>query len=353
MRERLVSYLAASGADVEREEIRWLIAEWGGGPPVLTLGPSLSWQRAGFAPLLGCLDLDRDGALSAVEIAEANERLGRADLDTDEVIDGEELRRAADGSALMPVATGHSLLVPLDETTDWSALAATLERLYGKQGGDVRSLAEQPADVTLKVDLASQENQPTGVSLVNMSSELGDAEKVVTATADVITLDLGADYVEFSAAQRAAGGQGDAGGGQLAIGAAIDGNPLMRLVDRDNDQRLTLRERQKLTGLLTALDRDGDGAVAAGELPMPIRVAVTLGPRVHELLATPVAAARAITPAEAAPTMPAWFASMDKNGDHDLSRGEFLGTTEQFRQFDADGDGLLSVVEAAKLDVGQ
>jgi hypothetical protein len=30
-----------------------------------------------------------------------------------------------------------------------------------------------------------------------------------------------------------------------------------------------------------------------------------------------------------------------------------LGTTEQFRQFDTDGDGLLSVAEALKLSPGQ
>jgi hypothetical protein len=44
---------------------------------------------------------------------------------------------------------------------------------------------------------------------------------------------------------------------------------------------------------------------------------------------------------------------MDKNSDRDLSRNEFLGTTEQFRQFDTDTDGLLSVAEALKLDSGQ
>ena len=101
-----------------------------------------------------------------------------------------------------------------------------------------------------------------------------------------------------------------------------------------------MRERQELSGLLAALDRDGDGAVGASEMPMPIRFAVTLGPHVHELLATPVGAARAIAPRESAPAAPAWFASMDKNHDGDLSRSEFLGTSEQFRQFDADGDGL-------------
>jgi hypothetical protein len=44
---------------------------------------------------------------------------------------------------------------------------------------------------------------------------------------------------------------------------------------------------------------------------------------------------------------------MDKNSDRDLSREEFLGTSEQFRQFDADSDGLLSVAEALKLNGGQ
>ena len=47
---------------------------------------------------------------------------------------------------------------------------------------------------------------------------------------------------------------------------------------------------------------------------------------------------------------PAWFASMDRNGDRDLSRDEFLALTQQFGELDGDGDGLVSVVEAIKRD---
>ena len=351
MGERLKSYLAASESTVDREEIRWLIAEWGSGPAVLLLGPSLSWQRAGLAPLLAYLDHDQDGSLSAAEIAAASDLLRRADMDANDVLDANEIRRAADRPAATPFATDHSLLVQLDAETDWDALAATYASAYGEQTSGatdtdgLRQLAERPADVTLRVDFGTKEKQATGVSIVAVSDELGEVEKVVTASSDVVTLDLGADYIEFSAAQGKADGTADVGGTQVAIGAAIDGNPLERLLDRDNDQRLTMRERQELTGLLSALDRDGDGAVGAGEMPMPIRFAVTLGPRVHQLLATPVGAARAIAPREAAPASPAWFASMDKNHDGDLSRGEFLGTTEQFRQIDTDGDGAVGAGE--------
>jgi hypothetical protein len=345
---------------VDRVEIRWLIAEWGSGPPVLLLGPSLSWQRAGMAPLLAYLDREQDGGLSATEIATAADSLRRADIDANDVLDPNEIRRAADQPAATPVDTDHSLLVELDAETDWEAVAATMGRVYGENGASVtadaehaRELLDKPADVTLRVDFGTTDEQTSGVSVVAVSSEFGDTGKVVTATKDVVTLDLGADYIEFSAAQGKAGDKADVGGTQVAIGAAIDGNPLLRLLDRDNDQRLTTRERQELAGLLSALDHDGDGAVGAGEMPMPIRLAVTLGPHVHQLLSTPVGAARAIAPRGSAPAAPAWFASMDKNHDGDLSRGEFLGTSEQFRQIDADGDALVSVAEALKLNAGQ
>jgi hypothetical protein len=44
---------------------------------------------------------------------------------------------------------------------------------------------------------------------------------------------------------------------------------------------------------------------------------------------------------------------MDQNRDGDLSRNEFLGSGEQFRKFDADGDGLLSVPEVGQSEESQ
>jgi hypothetical protein len=41
---------------------------------------------------------------------------------------------------------------------------------------------------------------------------------------------------------------------------------------------------------------------------------------------------------------------MDRNGDGDVSRREFLGTREDFNRIDTDGDGLIDADEAQRAD---
>jgi Ca2+-binding EF-hand superfamily protein len=377
MRERLANYLAASGTKVERDEIGWLVAEWGSGPGLVVLDPAHSWQRAGEAVLEALIDIDGDGMLSEQEISGAEDMLNRTDLDANGVVEMSEIRRANRREPRFSYNMANSLIVMLDSNTDWDALATILASVYTPAAdapeavdaatpikervarGDatltadaLRTLVDEPADVSLRVDFGGGENAKSGVSLVAASPEFTSAENAVAATEDVITVDLGSDYLEISAASVSNKSNLTTSESQIAVGAVIDGNPLLRVLDQDQDQRLTLRERQELKELLTSLDYDSNGQLAAAEMPIPIRLAISLGPHVHELLAKPTGAARPIAP-NSEPAPPDWFASMDKNNDRDLSREEFLGTSDQFKLADADGDGLLNVAEAVKLGGGK
>jgi hypothetical protein len=284
-------------------------------------------------------------------------------VDSNDVVDLNEIRRVIDHPAFTSAVGGHALVVVLDANTDTLKLETMMASIYKTEPAaaqhmkgsvpTIDSLRSRPADMTLEVNLGTSDKTASGISVLSLGPELSKSNSAASATTNVATVELDGDYIEFSAAQGAAADETDSAASQIAIGAAFDGNPLLRLLDRDNDGRLTRRERQEISGLFASLDHNADGAVSSSEVPVPIRFAVTLGPHVHELLAATAPAARAMTPKTSAPTAPGWFTSMDKNGDSDLSRGEFLGTTEQFKQLDTNGDGLLSIAEALKFKTGK
>lgn len=364
--KRLINYLATGGVEEDREEIRWLLAEWADGPALLALGPAWSWQRVEVAPLWNCLDHDHDGVLSAVEIREAATKLRAADVDEDEVIDLEELQRSGEKKSPYPSSYSHPLIVVLDGGTAWDALHKNLVTLYGHNGNqpagepteslivrvrrgdfsltssELDELMYVPADVSYRVDL-SKENGKVSLLATGLGSE--DSSLPISANEQVVTVKLAESYLELTAATGEPKSKLDLRHTQIAIGAIADGYPLFRLLDRDNNHRLTLREQRQLADCLSTCDINGDGQIDSHEIPTAIRLTVTHGAYAHQNLALATAASHEIAD-EQRTAGPAWFVQMDRNHDGDLSRNEFLGTTKQFQQLDSDSDGLVSKKES-------
>src|SRR5262249_13109869 len=142
----------------------------------------------------------------------------------------------------------------------------------------------------------------------------------------------------------------------LSMTLASEGKGLFDLLDANSDGRLSVRELRNAPRLLAQLDGDRDGKLARGEVPRHHSASLTLGPSdgqnlLRRQVVDSATARRMPAPPRAAlPGGPMWFQKMDRNRDGDVSRKEFVGTDEQFREIDADGDGLISAEEAQRYD---
>jgi len=109
-----------------------------------------------------------------------------------------------------------------------------------------------------------------------------------------------------------------------------------KLLDSDGDQVISLRD---LTRAWSRLEREKivrQDRIRRHDIPRLVTVTFSLGTR---RIYT-----RQITPSKR--DVPNWFAAMDRNGDGDISRREFLGKPADFEKLDADADGLIDAREA-------
>jgi Ca2+-binding EF-hand superfamily protein len=144
--------------------------------------------------------------------------------------------------------------------------------------------------------------------------------------------------------------QAKSGDAFTVLTIADRGRSLFEFLDADRDGRLSLRELHTAWKRLAPWDRNGDGCISRDEVPRQFLLTLSRG---HPIFSERAVSVPGYSPVPLTPRPargPLWFRKMDRNGDGDVSSREFLGTAEQFKRIDTDGDGLISVEEAERAD---
>jgi Ca2+-binding EF-hand superfamily protein len=136
-------------------------------------------------------------------------------------------------------------------------------------------------------------------------------------------------------------------GCQMAVGFAETGRGLFQLLDTNGDGQLSIRELRNAWKTLASLDVSGTGSITRTQIPRQFQLTVGQGTAVYYPQFNP-GYNRGMSPRSR--RGPLWFRKMDRNGDGDVSRREFLGSSADFKKIDTDGDGLISVEEAERAD---
>ncbi len=364
---------------VSRDELINFVRSAGFRPMVVKVVQSPPEQRRLGDILFQELDRNRDGVLTAGELAAAPRLLRRFDENEDEVIQPAELlvmnsvSKPISGTPINVVhRSGDSdatarLRVALDRQAHVSLEAgnSNVFRVDGPGAESGTTRISFPEGICLiassvedrvagfksvrgfyQAQFKSASGSKSGISkqdlerdlgLRSLASLFGSADRNGDGMLSLVELNRFLDLLELGV------------GSQITLILEDCGRNLFDLLDVDQNRELDSSELIGASKLLRLIEGGEKQSLSAQSLPNLYRlravrgtVSSTFG---HLMIASK---ARPTTVAATRQDGPAWFRAMDRNGDGFVSPREFLGPPELFRKLDANGDGRISPEEAAQ-----
>jgi len=329
-------------------------------------------DTGGVKQLIAAKDKDKDGALSQTELEVTDKFFAKLDVDGNKLLDADELAawlRSPADIELRANLRETAANAPGDKVLQIARKTPLSEKLKEEPTGTFAvSNPDARLSVTANLQNAANaranwqnqgENLKTLFKLLSMDKDELDRRKL-TENPNLLSMMPIFDFFDRNDDKKLTIAEIDAA--VLALGKVIncrasvvvtdEGRGLFEVLDKNRDNRLSLRELANAPTLIVALDKDKDGFLALTEVTrsIPIRIEQSSinimannGGYAFSAVAydgSGVAYPAVVTEA------PEWFRKMDRNADGEVSAKEFLGSPAVFKKLDANGDGLISPDEA-------
>lgn len=125
---------------------------------------------------------------------------------------------------------------------------------------------------------------------------------------------------------------------------------LFQLLDENRDGRLSVRELRTAWDRLIVLEEPGASVITKNIIQPSVALRLTRSFDRYNVALQPAVYYGNPNQVPVPTKGPLWFRKMDRNGDGDVSRGEYVGTRSEFDAIDTDHDELISLEEAEAYD---